>query len=61
MLFYMMDKNFKFSDEVYDEGSYLLVNNKGIEEKIDYKNIENISYNRHTNPESVTINLRTPY
>jgi len=59
--FFMKKLVFDLMDEVFDEGScYLLVKNKNIEERIDYQNIKNISYTVMTNPNRVTLSLRSP-
>jgi len=59
--FLMKKLVFDLMDEVFDEGScYLLVKNKNTEERIDYQNIKNISYTVMTNPNRVTISLRSP-
>ena len=49
---------FDLMDEVYDEGSNLLVKNRNKEERINLKNIKNISYSFMTNPNRVTLSLR---
>ncbi len=51
---------FDLMDEVRDEGSYLLIKNKGMEERVYFKNIKNISYTFMTNPDRVTLSLRIP-
>jgi hypothetical protein len=51
---------FDLMDEVWDEGSSLLIKNGGIEERISLRNIKNISYTTFTNPNRVTLSLRVP-
>ncbi len=51
---------FDLMDEVWDEGTSLLVRNKNKEERIDFRNIRNISYSVMTNPNRVTLSLRIP-
>ena len=59
--FIMKKLVFDLMDEVIDEGSfYVLVKNKNTEERIDYQNIKNISYTVMTNPNRVTLSLRSP-
>lgn len=59
--FFMKKLVFDLMDEVFDEGRYyLIVKNKNTEERIDYQNIKNISYTVMTNPNRVTLSLRSP-
>jgi hypothetical protein len=51
---------FDLVDEVWDNGSYLIIKNKGEEDRIHYINIKDISYSIETSPNRVTISLRTP-
>jgi hypothetical protein len=51
---------FDLMDEVWDEGTTLLVRNKNKEERIYFKNIKNISYSVMTSPNRLTLSLRTP-
>jgi hypothetical protein len=48
------------ADEVYDEGDVLRVRFGGDEERIPLANIINISYAGMTNPQRITLTLRTP-
>jgi len=58
--FLMKKLVFDLMDDVFDEGSfYLVVKNKNTEERIDYQNIKNISYTVMTNPNRVTLSLRS--
>lgn len=47
-------------DEVYDGGDYLLVKNRGEEERIPLSNIMNVSASTFTNPPRVTLRLVRP-
>jgi len=59
--FFMKKLVFDLMDEVFDDGiGCLLVRNKDIEEKIDYRSIKNVNYTVMTNPHRVTLSLRTP-
>ena len=58
--FFMKNLVLDLMDEVFDEGSYILVKNKNTEERIEYKNIKNISYSLMMNPNRVTLSLRVP-
>jgi hypothetical protein len=49
---------FDLIDEVYDEGTTLLFKNKGIEVRVDLKDIKNVSYSTITNPPRVTLSIR---
>jgi hypothetical protein len=48
------------ADEVYDEGDALRVRFGGDEERIALANIINVSYAGLTNPQRITLTLRTP-
>jgi hypothetical protein len=47
-------------DEVWDDGTELVVKNKGQIERIPLTNIINVSYSFITNPPRVTLSLRNP-
>jgi len=47
-------------DEVHDCGDYLLVRNKGEEERLPLQNIMNVSASAHTNPPRITLRLVKP-
>ena len=47
-------------DEVWDDGDSLIVKNKRREARIELLNIININHTKFTNPESITLTLRTP-
>lgn len=48
------------ADEVYDEGDVLRVRFGGDEERIPLSNVINVSYAGLTNPQRITLTLRTP-
>jgi hypothetical protein len=47
-------------DEVYDYGDYLLIKNRGQEERISLSNIMNVSATMMVNPPRITLRLVTP-
>jgi hypothetical protein len=47
-------------DEVWDDGSALIVRNKGQDDRIALSNIMNVSYSPSINPPRVTLMLRQP-
>ena len=47
-------------DEVFDAGDYLIIRNKGAEERIDLANIINVNHSVAMNPARITLTLRTP-
>jgi hypothetical protein len=49
---------FDLVDEVWDAGSYLIVKNKGNEERIALKDVINVNYSGFMNPPRVTLLLR---
>jgi hypothetical protein len=49
---------FDLVDEVWDEGSSLLIKNKGYEVRVALAEIMNISHTRFVNPPRVTLSLR---
>ena len=57
--FVMKKLVFDLVDEVWDGGDYLLVKNKGAEERIRLENIVNLSYSAFSNPQRATLKLRT--
>jgi hypothetical protein len=48
------------ADEVYDCGDYLIVRNRGEEERIELSNIMNVSAITFMNPPQITLRLITP-
>jgi hypothetical protein len=48
------------ADEVFDCGDYLLVRNRGEEERIELSNIMNVSIITIMNPPQITLRLITP-
>ena len=51
---------FNLADEVWDDGSALIVKNKGQDDRIALSNIINVSYSPLINPPLVTLMLRQP-
>jgi hypothetical protein len=51
---------FDLVDEVWDDGSALIVRNKGQDDRITLSNIINVSYSPLINPPLVTLMLRQP-
>jgi hypothetical protein len=47
-------------DEVYDCGDYLLVRNRGLEERIELSNIMNVNASIFMNPPQITLRLINP-
>ena len=45
-------------DEVYDEGTDLLFRNKGMEFRVNLRDIKNVSYTTLVNPPRVTLSIR---
>ena len=45
-------------DEVYDEGTGLLFRNKGMEFRVNLRDIKNVSYTTLVNPQRVTLSIR---
>ena len=59
--FFLMKKLvWNLVDEVYDGGDFLLVKNKGEEERIALSNIMNVSASISMNPPQITLRLVTP-
>lgn len=48
------------ADEVFDGGSFLLVRRSGVEEKIELRNIINVSASTLAAPQRITLLLRNP-
>jgi len=46
------------ADEVYDDGTTLLIKNQGKEVRVSLKDIKNVSYSTMTNPPRVTLSIR---
>ena len=49
---------FDLVDEVWDDGTALIVKNGGVEERVSLSNVINISHSSLTRPERVTLRLR---
>lgn len=47
-------------DEVFDAGECLITRNGGLEDRIAFSNIVNLSYSQHSNPKRITLTLREP-
>jgi hypothetical protein len=59
--YFMMKKLiFDLVDEVWDDGSALVVRNRGQDDRIALSNIINVSYSPMINPPRVTLTLRQP-
>ena len=58
--FLMKKLVFDLVDEVWDDGTELVVKNRGHVERIPFANIMNVSYTVLSNPPRVTLTLRTP-
>jgi hypothetical protein len=59
--YYIMKKLvFDLVDEVIDGGSFLLIRNKGWEDRIDLSNIMNVSATQYINPSQVVLHLLKP-
>ena len=58
--FLMKKLVFDLVDEVWDDGTELVVKNRGHSERIPLANIMNVSYVTLTNPPRLTLTLRTP-
>src|SRR5262245_23923490 len=58
--FIMKKLVFDLVDEVWDDGSALIVKNKGQDDRIALSNIINVSYSPMINPPRVTLMLRQP-
>jgi hypothetical protein len=58
--FVMKKLVFNLADEVWDDGSALIVKNKGQDDRIALSNIINVSYSPLINPPLVTLMLRQP-
>ena len=56
--FLMKELVFDLIDEVYDEGSSLLLKNRGKEVRVNLKDIKNISYSTMVTPPRVTLSIR---
>jgi hypothetical protein len=51
---------FDLVDEVWDDGSSLIIRNRGEEDRVALSNIMNVSYSPLINPPRVTLTLRQP-
>jgi hypothetical protein len=58
--FLMKKLVFDLVDEVWDDGTDLVVKNRGQVERIALSNITNVSYMAVSNPQRVTLTLRNP-
>lgn len=59
--YFMMKKMvWVLADEVYDCGSFLLVKNRGKEQKVEFSNIMNVSSTTLMNPPQITLRLVRP-
>ena len=58
--FLMKKLIFDLADEVWDDGTELVVKNKGQVDRIPLSNIMNVGYRTLTNPPRVTLTLRQP-
>jgi hypothetical protein len=58
--FLMKKLVFDLVDEVWDDGTELVVKNRGQVERIALSNITNVSYTAVSNPQRVTLTLRNP-
>jgi hypothetical protein len=47
-------------DEVYDNGDFLLIKNRGKEEKVAFADIMSVSVSAHPKPSRITLKLTTP-
>jgi hypothetical protein len=59
---YLVMKKFVWvlADEVYDCGDFLLVRNRGDEDRIPLANVVNVSASTFTNPPRITLRLASP-
>jgi hypothetical protein len=59
---YLVMKHLVFDlvDEVWDAGQVLIVRNGGREDRVDLRDVVNVSYTIATNPRRVTLTLRRP-
>ena len=48
------------ADEVRDGGSFLLVRNGGLEQRVELREVMNVGSSQFTNPRRITLKLRTP-
>ena len=48
------------ADEVRDGGSFLLVRNGGLEQRVELREVMNVGFSQFTNPRRITLKLRTP-
>jgi hypothetical protein len=48
------------ADDVRDGGSFLLVRNRGLEQRIELRDVMNVGYSQFTNPRRIVLKLRTP-
>ncbi len=58
--FFMKKLVWDLADEVYDGGDFLLVKNRGEEERLPLSNIMNVSASTSTNPPRLTLRLVKP-
>ena len=58
--FFMKKLIFDLVDEVWDDGETLLIKDGGQEQRVDLRDIKNVSYSTVINPPRVTLSLRHP-
>jgi hypothetical protein len=58
--FLMKKLVFDLVDEVWDDGDWLVIKNRGDEERIALSDIKNINYSSFVNPPRVILSLRRP-
>lgn len=58
--FLMKNLLWDLADEVYDCGDFLVVKNRGLEERVPLSNIMNVSASMNMNPRRITLRLVAP-
>jgi hypothetical protein len=58
--FVMKKLVFDLVDEVWDDGETLLIRNRGQEQRVEFRDIKNVSYSTVINPPRVTLSVRQP-
>jgi hypothetical protein len=59
--FFLLKKRvWNLVDEVYDEGDFLLIKNRGAEERVALSDIMNVSVSTYANPSRITLRLVNP-
>jgi hypothetical protein len=51
---------FELVDEIIDGGSFLIIKNKGLEDRVEFSNIMNVSSTQYINPSQVVLRLVKP-